>query len=73
MEEGAYITDTESISDNEDSPPDGSFTVLLNGVHHVNVKMDHIIEDLNESRYYSEEKDLSIGSDNEMKIENESV
>ena len=35
--------------------------------------MDRIIEDLNESRYYSEEEDLSIDSDNEVLIENEHV
>ena len=73
VEEGAYITATESISEKEDSPPDDNFTALLNDFDDVNDKMDCIIKDLNESRYYSEEEDLSIDSDDEVLIEDEPV
>ena len=61
----------ESISENEDSPPDDIVTALVNDFDYVNVKMDCIIEDLNESRYHSDEEDLSIYSDDEVLIANE--
>ena len=73
VEEEAYITDTESISENEGSPPDDSFKTLVNDFENVNVKMDRIIEDLNESRYHSDEEDLSIDSDDEVLIDDAPV
>ena len=47
MGEGAYITDTDSISEKEDSPKDEIFTALVNDFHDVKYIMDRIIKDLN--------------------------
>ena len=40
---GAYITDTDSISENEDSPQDEIFTALVNDFDDVKDIMDCII------------------------------
>ena len=45
--EGAYITDTESIRENEDYTQDESFKALVNDLDDVKDRMDCIIEDLN--------------------------
>ena len=45
--EGAYVTDTDSISEIEDSPQDEIFTALVNDFDDVKDRMDLIIEDLN--------------------------
>ena len=72
VEEGAYITDTESISENKNSTQDDSFGALVNYFDDLNNKMDPIIEDMNESRYLSDEEDLVIDSDDEVISDDES-
>ena len=69
MEEGAYITDVDSISENEDQSQENSFEALVNDFDDTNEKMDQIIEDINESRYHSDEEDLPLDSDDEEIID----
>ena len=47
VREVTYITDTKSISENHYSPPDGSFTELVNDFDYVKDRIDCIIKDLN--------------------------
>ena len=65
IEEGAYITDVDSISESEGQAQEGSFETLVNDFDDVNEKMDRILEDINESRYYSDEEDVSLCPDDE--------
>ena len=43
-----------------------SFEDLVNDFDEIDDHMDHIIEDINESRYHSEEEDLMVDSDDEI-------
>ena len=69
MEEGSYITDKESISENKESPQDDSFGVLVNYFDDVNDKMDRIIKDIKELRYHSDKEGLSIDFGDEVLID----
>ena len=71
MVEGAYITDTEWISENENSTQDDSFGALVNYFDDVNDKMDRIIKDIKELRYHSDKEGLSIDFGDEVLIDDE--
>ena len=71
MREGAYLTETDAISENYDSPQDERFGALVNYFDDVNDRMDRIIKDIKQSRYHSDEEDLCIDTDDEVLIGDE--
>ena len=70
--EGAYITDAESISDNKDFPQDKIFGVLVNEFDDGKDRIYRTIKGINKSRYHSDKEELSIDSEDEVLIDDES-
>ena len=66
IQEEVYITDVESTGENKDRLQHDSFEALVNDFDEIDDHIDQIIEDINESRYHSEEEDLTVESDDEI-------